>query len=46
MAFTNTVPEYVNVLAQEMKFGVGLKVLPTEGNLVYEYNPFRNYRLT
>lgn len=46
MAFTNTVPEYVDVLAQEMKFGVGLKVLPIEGNLVYEYNPFRNYRLT
>jgi len=23
-----------------------LKVLPTEGNLVYEYNPFRNYRLS
>lgn len=29
-----------------MEFGVGLKVLPTKGNLVYEYNPFRNYRLT
>lgn len=27
------------------KFGVALKTLPTEGNLVYEYNPFYNYRL-
>lgn len=26
-------------------FGTALKVLPTEGNLVYEYNPFYNYRL-
>ena len=46
MAFTKEIPQYAPVLAQEMKFGVGLKVLPTEGNLVYEYNPFRNYRLT
>lgn len=27
------------------KFTTALKVFPTEGNLVYEYNPFRNYRL-
>lgn len=27
------------------EFNVALKVLPTEGNLVYEYNPFYNYRL-
>lgn len=27
-------------------FDVQTKVLPTKGNIVYEYNPFRNYRLT
>ena len=29
-----------------MEFAVGLKMLPTKGNLVYEYNPLRNYRLS
>lgn len=29
-----------------IQFGVGLKILPSKGNLVYEYNPLRNYRLT
>ena len=29
-----------------INFNVQTKVLPTKGNLVYEYNPFRNYRLT
>ncbi len=29
-----------------IKFNVQTKVLPTKGNLVYEYNPFRNYRLS
>jgi hypothetical protein len=24
---------------------VNTKMLPNKGNLVYEYNPFRNYRL-
>ena len=37
---------YDQVLKEPMSFGVGLKVLPTKGNLVYEYNPFRNYRLS
>jgi hypothetical protein len=27
------------------KFSTALKVFKTEGNLVYEYNPFRNYRI-
>lgn len=36
---------YDQVLKGPIQLGVGLKVLPTEGNLVYEYNPFRNYRL-
>jgi hypothetical protein len=26
-------------------FSTALKVFPTKGNLVYEYNPFRNYRI-
>lgn len=30
----------------QLSFKVMLKALPTSGNLVYEYNPFRNYRLT
>lgn len=32
-------------LNQTFNFGVALKTFPTEGNLVYEYNPFHNYRL-
>lgn len=34
------------VLENDMPLNVMLNVLPTKGNLVYEYNPFRNYRLT
>ena len=33
-------------LIEEIGFGVALKTLPTEGNMAYEYNPFRNYRIT
>lgn len=29
----------------KLNFNVALKKFPTEGNLVYEYNPFYNYRL-
>lgn len=29
-----------------LSFKLATKVLPQKGNLVYEYNPFRNYRLT
>ena len=36
----------VPVIKSNMKFAVGLKINPTKGDLVYEYNPFRNYRLT
>lgn len=32
-------------MRDQYEFGVILKTLPTEGNLVYEYNPFYNYRL-
>lgn len=31
--------------AEGTKFNIQLKTLPTEGNLAWEYNPFRNYRL-
>ena len=33
------------VLNNEIPLKVMLNTLPTKGNLVYEYNPFRNYRL-
>ena len=29
-----------------LSFNSAYKVLQQEGNLVYEYNPFRNYRLS
>ena len=32
-------------ISDKFDFNVALKTLPTEGNLVYEYNPFYNYRL-
>jgi hypothetical protein len=35
-----------NVLNRDISLKVMLNTLPTKGNLVYEYNPFRNYRLT
>lgn len=34
------------VLNYNMPLNIMLNTLPTKGNLVYEYNPFRNYRLT
>ena len=34
------------VLNNYIPLNVMLNVLPTKGNLVYEYNPLRNYRLT
>ena len=33
-------------LNESIKFGILSKRLPTEGNLAWEYNPFRNYRIT
>lgn len=37
---------FVKPLEEEINFGILSKVLPTEGNLAWEYNPFRNYRLS
>lgn len=36
---------YLQPLNTSISFDLMLKILPTRGNLVYEYNPFRNYRL-
>ena len=30
----------------QLKLGLMYKVIPTEGNMAWEYNPFRNYRVT
>lgn len=34
------------VIKQSLQLEALAKTLPTKGNLAYEYNPFRNYRLT
>ena len=44
--FTNGQINYEKVINNDIELMTALKILPTEGNLVYEYNPFRNYRLT
>lgn len=43
--FTNNPIEFKQVITQDIALKTALKVIPTKGNLVYEYNPFRNYRL-
>jgi hypothetical protein len=35
----------VNFSDLQIDFKTALKLYPDSGNLVYEYNPFRNYRL-
>lgn len=43
---TDGVLAFIPPLANDsMDFNTMLKVFPTKGNLVYEYNPFLNYRL-
>ena len=37
---------WYKVLNSDMEFAVMTNVYPTKGNLVYEYNPLRNYRLS
>lgn len=37
---------WVKLFDGNINLDVQTKVLPTKGNLVYEYNPFRNYRIT
>jgi hypothetical protein len=36
---------YVSVLNNVLRLETMVNTLPTKGNLVYEYNPFRNLRL-
>lgn len=38
--------KFQSVLKDPIQLATMLKVTPTKGNLVYEYNPFRNYRLS
>ena len=33
------------LVGDPINFEIQTRLLPTKGNLVYEYNPFRNYRL-
>jgi hypothetical protein len=37
--------EWIKLIENPILFEVDTQVYPTKGNLVYEYNPFRNYRL-
>ena len=37
--------EFKKPLEKEIKLGLMSKILPTKGNLAWEYNPFRNYRI-
>ena len=43
---TDKTGSWARVLQQDMHLNAMLNMLPTKGNLVYEYNPFRNYRLS
>lgn len=36
---------WAKIINQDLLFSIQTKVNPTKGNLVYEYNPFRNFRL-
>jgi len=37
---------WTKLIPDEINLEIGTKILPTKGKLVYEYNPFRNYRLS
>jgi hypothetical protein len=37
--------EWIKLIEKPILFEIDTQVYPTKGNLVYEYNPFRNYRL-
>lgn len=37
---------WIPILGNTINFEIQTQVYPTKGNLVYEYNPFRNYRLS
>ena len=37
--------EWIKLFNNDISLEVQTKITPTKGNLVYEYNPFRNYRI-
>ena len=37
---------FIEPLNATMSFGIMTQMYPTEGNMAWEYNPFRNYRLS
>jgi hypothetical protein len=37
---------WIKLFDESKSFKVMTKTLPSKGNLVYEYNPLRNYRLS
>lgn len=43
--FTTDALNFKKPLNKEINFKYLLRRVPTKGNIVYEYNPFRNYRL-
>ena len=38
--------EFKAPLSDSIEFGLMYKIIPTKGNLAWEYNPLRNYRIT
>lgn len=38
--------KFTEPINDPIKFGILSKILPSKGNLAWEYNPFRNYRLS
>ena len=38
--------EFISPLKENINLGLMYKIIPTEGNLAWEYNPLRNYRIT
>ena len=36
---------WIKLFKNNINLNVQTKIVPTKGNLVYEYNPFRNYRI-
>lgn len=38
--------EFKAPLISPIEFGLMSKIIPTKGNLAWEYNPLRNYRIT
>ena len=41
----NLITSFESPLNNDIRFGLMLKVFPVKGNIVYEYNPFHNFRV-